>query len=60
MKLKLICPEGVYDGTQKINCKVSGGRCAHIRYMPCKGWYVQTEQARDCPGRKGGDKSGNP
>lgn len=53
MKLHLECPHGEYEtGTMKINCKKTGGRCAHQRFKPCKGWWVQTQQAKECPARE--------
>lgn len=55
MKLELKCEYGKYEsGTMKINCQKAGGRCAHVYFKRCKGWWEQTDQAKDCPMRQGG------
>lgn len=52
MKITLECPYGKYDEKMKIQCTKANGRCAHIRFRPCLGREIQTENARDCPARK--------
>ena len=44
----LKCPHARYADEMKINCERTGGRCAHQRFKPCMGWWVLTDQARDC------------
>ena len=52
MKFFIDCPHGTYDKEMKINCEKAGGRCAHQRYKPCRGWWVLTDQAKRCPARE--------
>lgn len=57
MKITIECPHGTYDREMKINCDKTGGRCAHQRYKPCRGWWVLTDQAKRCPAREVKDET---
>ena len=46
------CPHAFYADGMKINCRRTEGRCVHQRFKPCVGWWVQTDQAENCPARK--------
>lgn len=46
------CPHAFYTDGMKINCKRTEGRCAHQRFKPCVGWWVNTDQAADCTMRE--------
>lgn len=49
----LACPYAEYTDGMKIDCGLMGGRCGHQRFKPCVGWWVLTDQARDCTIREG-------
>ena len=51
MKLAIDCPNGSYDEKMKINCSAVNGRCGNQRFKSCKGWWVLTENAKNCPMR---------
>jgi len=50
---KLSCPNAVYVSGMKINCKLTGGRCTHVFYKSCKGWWALSPEAKRCPLREG-------
>ena len=53
MKVRLSCPFAEYSDGMKINCKKTQGRCAHVYFKSCKGFWVLSPQAALCPVRKG-------
>ena len=53
MKVRLSCPFAEYGDGMKINCKKTQGRCAHVYFKSCKGFWVLSPQAALCPARKG-------
>lgn len=52
MKIKLECPNAEYVEGMKIHCKAVKGRCAHVYFKACKGWWALTPQAARCPMRE--------
>ena len=52
MKIKIGCDNAKFNADMKIICGKAKDLCGHQRYLPCKGWYVLTDGARDCPLRK--------
>lgn len=48
MKIKLDCPNAKHDNKMKVWCKVVDNYCAYQYFKSCKGWWVNTEQAKDC------------
>jgi hypothetical protein len=48
----LDCPHAYYVEQMRINCIKTGGRCAHQYYKRCKGWWVNSQAASDCPARE--------
>ena len=48
----LTCPNAKYGAGMVIWCKYTGNVCAHQYYKKCKGWYVESEGAKTCPGRE--------
>lgn len=52
MKLTLSCPKASYGPGMRIRCSASGQSCGHQRFKSCKGWWVLTAQAAECPLRK--------
>ena len=52
MKINLGCDCAKFRHDMKITCRKTNDLCGHQRYMPCKGWYVLTDGAKDCPVRK--------
>jgi hypothetical protein len=48
----LDCPHAYYVEKMHINCKKTGGRCAHQYYKRCKGWWANTPAAAECPARE--------
>lgn len=55
MTLTLSCPHAKYVEGLKINCDKTGGRCAHQFFRRCKGWWVLSETAKQCPLRGEGE-----
>lgn len=53
MEIKLSCPFAKYGEGLKINCTKTDGRCAHVFFKTCKGWWALSPQAEICPLRKG-------
>lgn len=53
MKIRLSCPFAKYVEGMKINCTKTGGRCAHVFFKSCKGFWALSPQAAQCPVRKG-------
>lgn len=51
MTLKLDCPRGKYGAGMAIYCE-DGKPCAHQYFKRCKGWYVLSDGAKNCPIRK--------
>lgn len=52
MKLTLTCPYAAYGERMRIQCKKADGPCAHQHFKSCKGWWVLTPAADDCPLRE--------
>lgn len=52
MKLTINCPHGQYGAGMVIYCTKDHQPCAHQYFKACKGWYVLSPGAEDCPGRK--------
>lgn len=52
MKLTLDCPLAKYGPDMAIICARDGEPCAHQFYKSCKGWWVLSPGATDCPIRK--------
>ena len=52
MKIKIGCDQAKFKEDMRILCKKINDLCGHQRYMPCKGWCVLTDGAKDCPLRK--------
>ena len=48
----LTCPAAEYREGMVIWCKKTGGPCGHVRFYVCKGWWVLTPQAEQCPKRR--------
>lgn len=49
---RLSCPLAQYAVGMQIKCTKADELCAHQRYCMSKGWYILTDQAGNCPGRK--------
>lgn len=49
---KLVCPFGEYRSGMRIYCKVKEIPCGHVRFKSCKGWWVQSPAAAECPLRR--------
>ena len=52
MKLTLSCPLAKYDGQMRIICTKRGYYCGNSYFKRCKGWWVLTESAGQCPLRE--------
>ena len=49
MKLTIECPRARYGEGMVIYCDKDGQPCAHQYFKRCKGWYVLSDGAKQCP-----------
>jgi len=52
MKINLDCPNAYHADGMKVYCRKLNGLCGSQYFKRCKGWWVLTENARNCPLRK--------
>lgn len=52
MKIKLDCPHACHGERMVVYCKKTGGKCLFQYYKNCKGWWVNSPSAANCPIRK--------
>ena len=51
MKITLACPHAEHR-SGVVYCKKTGQPCGHQYYKVCKGWWVNSPSAAQCPLRR--------
>lgn len=52
MKIKLDCPYAYHGERMVVFCRKTGGKCLFQYFKNCKGWWVNSPSAANCPLRK--------
>lgn len=52
MKIELDCPNAYHGKLMRVYCKKNNGLCLFQFYKSCKGWWVNSPTAAQCPIRE--------
>lgn len=59
MKVKFDCPYAYHGNLMRVYCNKTKGLCLFQYYKNCKGWWVNSPQAAQCPIRRNDENAGS-